>query len=644
MKLGQPLRFPAIPEQYESLIGLVARATADHVLLDLNRVLRRAGISMDRPGHLARLDPDTLVRLAPILGCTEEQVLSRALPGTVRKPESSTDVPSAVIIKAHDLEIERRRISPLAIARGSHHRESWLLRFLPYCPSSYELLRSDCSECGAPLRWKKSLGIGLCETCGDVVAPSPAPLLEDGLREDYTVFSDLLSSCLAIRKDAVAALSAELRHVDIEALVQMVLGLGACVHLKSHFANRKRLHALSPQDLGRIIATGTQMLRDWPCRLQTGVRDEAARLNADGPRLQKLRERLHRLGNRALVAEPQARLIREALPEIFCNVQRSFKPRGETVLRCEARIILGLDVRLMELVDAKLVEAEELALGTRRQLRFSRSVIEGLRRRMDASHSLPTVAQMTGLTTYAIENLCDHGVLERETDRALHYLRHAVSLTRGSLDGLRERLFDRPRKDRVDDAVPLRAAVRRIGGRLKPWSDIINALLDESIGSWIDVNATPDMPWLRSILVHPSEIARFENVRISGPAGRAYVAPHDCSIFDAKEILNLHGNLSIDLQDVFADEIGTCAQWGPRKAISMNAVIERAEQEISIAEVCARADWNPRKAKWALGPLEGYRTACGWSRKAVEESGVLTEQIDWNVRAYRRSPRKLGSI
>jgi hypothetical protein len=639
MKIGEPLWFATMPEDYESLIGLTARATADHVLLDLNRVLRRAGISMDRPGYLSRLEPEALARLASVLGCPTEEVISRATPALMPDAKNSAVALGTVVLNASDIETARRRISPLAIANGSHHRESWLLRILPYCPASYELLRSDCSECGAALRWKKSVGIGVCETCEQVVAPADAPTLELALREDYTLFSRLLSTRTLVRETALTELSADVRHIDGETLIRMVIGIGACVHLASRFVNRKAIYKLPPAILAAIISTGTGMLREWPDRLQNWARAEASNLVANGATFQKLRARLQRLGHRTRVSSAQATLVRDALPDIFGNVQRSFRPPSDTILRCEAQAILGLGPRLLELVDARLLDAEELNAGPNRPIRFSRTAVTDLRGRIDGSISIPTLARATGLPIYAIENLCDHGLLDPEKDPALQYLRHASSISSGSIDRLGASILGRKGAGHPADVVALGTAARRIGGRLKPWTDIFMALADGSLGHWVDPKANGDVPWLRRILVQPSTLARFDEVRISSAAGSNYLAPADCSLTDAKEILNLHGTVSINLQHVFSEEIAAHQQRGTKKALSMKAVLARAQAEISVAEVCARAGWNPRQARWALRPFEQHRTDCGWYRRLIEVSGVLGERIDWETRAYRREPR-----
>lgn len=638
MKIGEQLRFPTIPEDYESLIGLSARATSDHELLDLNRVLRRAGISMDRPGYLPRLDPNVLARLAPILGCTSEQITDRTMTVLTTKARTSQIVLGATKLNAHDIESHLRRISPLSIAAGSHHRESWLLRLLPYCPVSYELLRSDCSRCGAALRWKQSVGIGTCETCDQVVAPTDSPLLEITQRQDYTLFARLLSSQSVVRDAAMAELGPALGDVDGETLIRMVIGIGACVHLKSHFVDRKGIYRLPPEDLGAIVAIGTGMLREWPGRLQNWAHEQAAKLVVGDPAFLDLRAKLQRLGRRSLVSTCQSTIIREALPDIFGSVQRSFSPPQDTLLREEAGDILGVTERLIDLADAKLLPAEELGTGTIRRIRFRRSVVDNLKARMDGSISIPLLARTTGLPVYAIENLCDHGLLDRETDPALHYLRHASSITLISIERLRTDIFGRKDVVASEQAIPLATAARMIGGRLKPWTDVVIALRDQKLSCWLSPEATPDTPWLRSILVLPTDFVHFVELEIAAPLGSEYLPPDECSLTDAKEILNVQSTLSIDLNEVFADEIAARAQRGPKKSVPMTAVLARAANEISVAEVCGRTGWNPRQVKWALSKFDDVRTPCGWSRYEIEQSGVLSARVDWSIRAHRRVP------
>lgn len=449
-----------------------------------------------------------------------------------------------------------------------------------------------------------------------------------------------------MRAQASCELAQGVRHVDSETLVRMVLGIGACVHLDSRVINRKQSHRVEPSTLGRIISAGTGLLRTWPEGLQGWTRAEAARLVADGTGIGILRGALRRLGQRSLVSDVQATLVQTALPDLFGNVQRSFKPPSDILLRGEASAMLGIvSLTLHELVDAKVLPAEFLSPDDKRHMRFDRAIIADMRKRMDRSTSIQLLSRTTGLPFYAIENLCDHGLLCREAHPAIRHLRHAGSVTDESVAHLCASVFGNVGTGyHPDDAIAIGTAIRRIGGRLKPWTDIMDALRTRTLACWRDPTSTAGTPWLRAILVGPADLVVFDTARMRSVDGVAHVPPENCSLTEAKDILNLNGTLSVDLQDVFADEIAQRPQWGPRKDVAMASVLAIAETQISMAEICARAGWNPRQAKWALGPYEHLRASCGWDRVGIENSGVLTERIDWRVRAHRRETRDVGGV
>src|SRR3546814_15830700 len=64
-----PLRFPVIPYADESLPGLVARATREHVLEMTSVVLRRAGLRISEPAAICQAPAEDLDRLAQVLRC-----------------------------------------------------------------------------------------------------------------------------------------------------------------------------------------------------------------------------------------------------------------------------------------------------------------------------------------------------------------------------------------------------------------------------------------------------------------------------------------------------------------------------------------------------------------------------------------------
>lgn len=146
--------------------------------------------------------------------------------------------------------------------------------------------------------------------------------------------------------------------------------------------------------------------------------------------------------------------------------------------------------------------------------------------------------------------------------------------------------------------------------------DIIEALRTRTLACWRDPRSIADTPWLRAILVRPADVAMFDAVTIRSVNGASHLPPENCSLYEAKDILNLHGTLSIDLQEVFPDQISQCPRWGPRKDVAMASVLAIARTQISMAEICVRAGWNARQAKWALGPYKHLRSAWGGTASA----------------------------
>src|SRR3546814_8244816 len=72
-----PLRFPVIPYADESLPGLVARATREHVLEMTSVVLRRAGLRISEPAAICQAPAEDLDRLAQVLRCEREDLCDR---------------------------------------------------------------------------------------------------------------------------------------------------------------------------------------------------------------------------------------------------------------------------------------------------------------------------------------------------------------------------------------------------------------------------------------------------------------------------------------------------------------------------------------------------------------------------------------
>ena len=631
-KVGRALRFTTDPFDEESLPGLVARATALHVLLYLNGVLRRAGINMNAAGQLALLPIERLESLTGIIGCTLDEIAARSFTRTHSERKVSDVTIGDATVRVFDLETTSRRIAPGTLRTHPFHRMAWMNRLLPYCEVSYELLRSDCSECAKPLRWKNSCGIGVCESCESEVCPSAEPPLSAGHRENYAVFADLLSANPKRHRDALLRLGPSLRTLDHNTLVEMVLGVGtrivAAEAPREQKIQRKAMHRLPPEYLGTVIARGIGMLRNWPDDLRTWARERAETLRDDRHAFLAHRADLRLLGARSRVSPAQATVMREALGDLFAKEQRSFAAPQTTALKFEASAMLGTtNETLAELAELGHLSEQSVPGRTRDHVRYSMVELVEIRRALTESRTWPEIARSIGIPLYGMEQLCCMEKLDCEMNAAAHYLRGAWGITTASRDTLWNDIKQNVTQGvRPHGATPLGTAIRRIGGRLKPWGAIFDALSGSALQPspmrfWI--SAENASAWTRRIQVIPDDIKHFDDVAFD-PKGYALLRfSETTNITGAREILNLGGNPNCNLRKLFADDIASRPQFGPEKAIGLSAVLKEAQRSISVAEICERNRWSPRRLKGQVLKFADVRTATGWKRDVIEGSGLL---------------------
>ena len=512
------------------------------------------------------------------------------------------------------------------------HRMAWMNRLLPYCEVSYELLRSDCSNCFKALRWKNSCGIGVCESCEAEVSPSSEPSLPAGDRDNYAVFADLLSANPKRHRDALSRLSPPLRTLDHNTLVEMVLGVGtrvvAAETQREQYIERKAMHRLPPEYLGAVIARGIGMMRNWPDDLRTWARERAETLRDDRHAFLAHRAALRRLGARGRVSPAQATAMREALGDLFAKEQRSFATPQTTALKFEASAMLGTtNGTLAELAKLGHISEETIPGRSRDHVRYSMAELMEVRRAQTESRTWPEVSRAIGIPLYGMEQLCCTGRLDRETNAAAQYLRGTWSITTAS----RDTLWDEIRQNAIQGVLPkgtkpLGTAIRRIGGRLKPWGPIFDALSGPAsqpfpMRFWI--SADNAIAWTRRIQVIPEDLKRFDYVAFDPKGYALFRFLETTNITGAREILNLDGIPNCNLQKLFADDIASRPQFGPEKIIGLGVVLEEAQRSISVAEICERNSWSPRRLKWQVLPFAEARTGTGWKRDVIEGSGLL---------------------
>ena len=541
-----PVRIAVVPEPDESLPGLVARAVAENVLLQ-TRILLAGADGLLHPGTIGSMPTEDLRRLAAVLGCGEEAILARAHPydepGRGRgkgRGRGRVDFGGVPVLR-EDLLLERRRISPLTLAGSAHHRAWWLLGLLPYCPVSGERLVERCPDCPEEPRralgWRRSRGIGVCERCGRPVPPSAEPPLPERLGKGYWLFAGLLCIDAEVRARAVARLPERVRLLDPAARIDLTLQLGAACRSKPITLARSGFVRLPPAILAEVVATGADLLRRWPDGLREWCSEELAAAGDDADRIGRVRRTLRRPGLPHTAAPTQMGIWREALPNLFATFPRSSGDPRPTVLAGQTSRTTGLSFDQLEALEA--AGALDVVMEYRRKRRFRQYRLDqvlGVKNALAGCAPASRAEWRLGLPAYAVEQLCCEGVLELAGHPAVAVVRTGLQLATAGLENLETRLAAAARSGTPPPgSVALGTAARRIGGRLKPWSAIIRALLDGSV----PFRLSGAGPFARRARVRPEALAAFAAVAFDEGAHPGFDFSSELMQRDTAEILNV---------------------------------------------------------------------------------------------------------
>lgn len=175
-------------------MGLVARVTAENGYPRTGTLLSEAGWVYDNKPTAATTNAEQLPALADILVVPYLQLLHHA-----HGPEEGSAIIHWFGGRAWQSELRTtiRRYAPASLALSAHHRAIWQLASVPFCPETFQILRSECHECGVTQRWRYANGIATCDQ--DVCS---ADLREDrpssSLSRCATIWASMLASSAMI--------------------------------------------------------------------------------------------------------------------------------------------------------------------------------------------------------------------------------------------------------------------------------------------------------------------------------------------------------------------------------------------------------------------------------------------------------------
>lgn len=617
---GRRLRFDLVMDDGESIPGAIARGVRDHVLVRTRPVLDAAGVDLRHVGYSQLAKPRELERLAYVIRCAPERLSANA--GVGLSAGTGTKVVDvrfgAHVMPRSHLELDRRRVSPMSLDARQIHRLSWMNLLLPYCPESLERLVSVCADCGSTLGWHFSWGIGTCEHCGEKVKPSGEPSLPTALANDYRLFARLSSPGAAQVAQAIATMPEALHKTPSATLVRLTLLLGGLVQ-QEPVATTSRLAVLElPKPLlASIITAGVALLRSWPTGIQSWVAGRAEEVCDDPAGLRALRTRLQRLTSRGQETDDLVELVAAAFPDLRLHAAHGFTGGCRRYVYKQVQKLLGLDGPQMD----ALRRRDDL--GYRRQTtathekgQFDAERIDRLVPAFRQSVQLNACTGELRLPLYAIELCCRPDLLVWEDEPAFLEVKSRTAVRLGSLQGLRMRLIaGKSQEPQPSGLISLSAASKRIGGRLKPWSSIVRALLEGDLPYWL----SGALPTTASIRVQAAALAAFDQA-VDGPLPAGMEPGRVVSQADAAEILNLKS----EQVAAWSETLGIpFAPSGRALVAPLAKVIDVARGIAWTAEISLHVGIHPVKVQAGLTERGIRRVSTGWCRQHLMDKTIL---------------------
>jgi hypothetical protein len=481
----QPLFSPVTPSTDESLLSLVARSTTENVLERTSEVVGRAGLLT--PQSMIFAGAHAISQLAAVLSVSEDDVRARQHPPVERgRPALMSDWYGTPLPRKF-IEATARRVSPSGLRDGHYHRAVWMIRPLPFCPSSFERLISQCPHCGEALGWHRVRGPTQCDRCGRTLLRQRPGKLEWSLRDEYRHAAGLVSGDPPDRREELELLPAPFRDWEAGEVFEAIVELGHAINPNSRGRGVKSgdFTEFSAEDLVR----GYRFARTWPEGLEQIVKIAAKTEYASietlfGP----LRKYLHPEASQS----PLRDLVRSAAPAVLrkLGIVPSTPRSGRLLGNLPSDLGSTIGARAaseLHRIDLKLLRRLQpqghsfIMKGGQREgsTLYRADVLSEAVDRFHAAVRVDECAKLMGVPQFAVPALVEAGLLRAEMNHDANLLAAGHLLVdRSSLTGLIDAASSGARRGKA--GITLSGAMT---GRLHPasWVKVVGALLDGTI-------------------------------------------------------------------------------------------------------------------------------------------------------------------
>jgi hypothetical protein len=463
MSAVRPLVVAVKPFPDESLSSVLVRACEANVFTNVSNLLDLIGICATASEAVAFTRSGAAAAIAKLLGTTIEGIESRMHPATNDDIGRSTIQWFGSSIERRHIDARARRFAPHSLEEHGCNSAVWAVRLLDYCPTTMELLHSECPKCSRSLGWRACRSLLRCEKCGTSLLHAKSRTLPFHLHEGARLGAALVSPVAAVRQTAISSLPnpfSTWRPAD--ALVGL-LTLG-----EAQLSLRANDHA-NTTGAGAQIAAGIEFVSDWPSSLSRYVKESTKRTNSTSVRTAL--GPLSRLFQSSATRTPIRDLVRSEISTSLgdANVPAKVFSRGAVGSACRSGMLSALEASKelgINLKQLRKLQGQSDTFVTRHDVHggvalYDKAAISRLREILDESVRPNACARELGIPSYCVEAFVAAGLVDVVTDRDAEIVRGAGLITNASITVLRERF--RKRSEKLERGVTLRHCMRRIG-------------------------------------------------------------------------------------------------------------------------------------------------------------------------------------
>ncbi len=467
---------PRLPEPGESLDGYAAYRAARLGLASIQEITELMGIEVPGRVRISRSGADA-TSLADFLEVDETEIeqLFQPLVGCRRRLFGG----GFAVDRLH-LVRNQRLFAPAALADAAYHRAAWDLRPFPFSDETWEHLQAECPDplCRHRQGWHHTLGVEVCDLCGEPLAIGGASLVPETDRDVLRVAIGLFHHDPAKRAVSAASLPEWLRAVDPGDVLDLVVALaGVCdPSIRCRTAKRALRIGATPERVSAAVAVSWRLLEDWPASFERLAAERCGR-------------RPTRFGDGNGGATMDFLLLSNLVgtPPFLAAVAgaETARLRGEAhqtgIEMVDAGGLRGLKpTDLARARRAGIIPTVFAVSGDRPVPLLDRATVEKLSHRFVETTPIDLAAVGFGCTVHGIEQLIESGLLG-----LVEHL-HAP-LTRGtvrvSIAGLRDlgEALSRCSRPSEPDWVRFGRAKCAIGGMRKPYGPIVQGMLSGNL-------------------------------------------------------------------------------------------------------------------------------------------------------------------